>query len=66
MEPAALEWLAAEGYSPEYGIRELARVVDRWIRGPIGQMSVSGDLARRAAEGRPLKVRRTADGVAIE
>ncbi len=66
VDPAAMDWLAQEGYSPEYGIRELARIVDRWVRGPIGQMSVSGDLARRAADRRPLRVRKSPEGVTIE
>jgi len=29
----AAEWLASEGYQPEYGVRELARAVDRWLGG---------------------------------
>jgi ATP-dependent Clp protease ATP-binding subunit ClpA len=62
----AADWLAAEGYQPEYGVRELARAVDRWIRAPIGAMSADGELARRAASGKPLKVRKTAEGVRVE
>jgi len=66
VEPDAAEWLAAEGYQPEYGVRELARVVDRWIRAPIGAMSAEGELARKAASGKPLKVRKTAEGIRVE
>ncbi len=66
VEPEALEWLAAAGYSSEYGIRELGRIIDRYIRGPIGQMVAEGTLDRRAAEQRPVVVRRTAEGVAVE
>ena len=65
VEPEAADWLAAEGYQAEYGVRELARAVDRWIRGPIGAMSAEGELARRAASGTPLKVRKTAEGLRV-
>ncbi len=66
VEPEALEWLAAAGYSSEYGIRELGRVVDRYIRGPIGQMVAEGKLALHAEEGRPVAVRRSPEGVSVE
>ena len=66
VEPEAMEWLAAAGYSTEYGIRELGRVVDRHVRGPIGQMVAEGKLGRHAAESRPVVVRRTAEGIAVE
>jgi ATP-dependent Clp protease ATP-binding subunit ClpC len=62
----AVDWLAEEGYKPEYGVRELARAVDRWIRAPIGAMSAEGELARRAASGTPVKVRKTAEGLKVE
>jgi ATP-dependent Clp protease ATP-binding subunit ClpC len=62
----AADWLAAEGYHPEYGVRELARAVDRWIRAPIGAMSAEGELARRAASGLPVKIRKTAEGLRVE
>jgi len=62
----AASFLAAEGYQPEYGVRELARAVDRWIRAPIGAMSADGELARRAASGTPLKVRKTTEGLRVE
>jgi ATP-dependent Clp protease ATP-binding subunit ClpA len=66
MDADAADWLAGEGYKPEYGVRELARAVDRWIRGPIGAMSAEGELARKAASGKPLKVRKTAEGLRVE
>jgi ATP-dependent Clp protease ATP-binding subunit ClpA len=62
----AQAWLAAEGYQPDYGVRELARAVDRWIRGPIGAMSAEGELARRAAAGIPLKIRKEGEGLRVE
>ena len=62
----AAAFLAAEGYQPEYGVRELARALDRRIRGPIGAMSASGELARKAATGTPVRVRRTTEGIQVE
>ncbi len=66
VEPEAGEWLAAAGYSAEYGIREMERVVDRWVRGPIGTMSANGELERRAASGRPVVLRKGGEGVLVE
>jgi ATP-dependent Clp protease ATP-binding subunit ClpC len=61
----AADFLASEGYRPEYGVRELARVVDRWIRGPLGAMSAGGELSRKAAAGEPVTVRRTPEGLQV-
>jgi ATP-dependent Clp protease ATP-binding subunit ClpC len=66
VEEDAAEWLASEGYRPEYGVRELARAIDRWVRGPIGAMSAEGELARRAAAGLPVKVRKAPEGLRVE
>ncbi len=66
VEPEALEWLAAAAYGSEYGIRELGRLVDRYVRGPIGRMAADGTLGRRAAESRPVFVRRSPDGIEVE
>ena len=63
VEPEATEWLVDAGYSAEYGIRELGRVLDRHVRGPIGAMSADGELSRRAVSGLPLVLRRKGDGV---
>ena len=65
VEPEAMEWLVASGYSAEYGIRELGRVIDRHVRGPIGAMSAEGELSRRAASGEPLALCREGDGVRL-
>ena len=66
VEPAARTWLAEKSFSPEYGVRELARVVDRWVRGPIGALSAQGELARRAAAGRPVVVKAAEEGIKVE
>jgi ATP-dependent Clp protease ATP-binding subunit ClpC len=66
VEPDAREWLASEGYSSEYGVRELARVIDRWIRGPVSELSASGKLGRRAQAGRPVVVKKVPEGIRVE
>jgi ATP-dependent Clp protease ATP-binding subunit ClpA len=65
IEPEAKEWLVSAGYSAEYGIRELGRIIDRHVRGPIGEMSADGELSRRAAKGQPLVLRREGEGVRL-
>ncbi len=66
VEPEAREWLASEGYSPEFGIRELGRVIDRWIRGAVSEMSAAGRLDPAFRSGRPLTVRRSPEGIRVE
>ncbi len=66
VEEDAASFLAAEGYNPDYGVRELARAIDRWIRSPIGAMSAAGDLSRKAADGIPVTVRRGPEGLKVE
>ncbi|MCL5966186.1 MAG: ATP-dependent Clp protease ATP-binding subunit [Deltaproteobacteria bacterium] len=65
VEPEARDWIADQGYSREYGVRELGRVIDRWIRGPIGRMSAEGKLGPLAGSGRSLTVRRAGEGVVL-
>jgi ATP-dependent Clp protease ATP-binding subunit ClpC len=62
----AASFLAAEGFHPDYGVRELARAVDRWVRGPIGALSAEGELARRSASGVPLRIRKAPGGLVVE
>ena len=65
VEPEAREWLADTGYSPEYGVRELGRVIDRWVRGPLSELSARGVLGRRRENGSPVVVRRTEEGIVV-
>jgi ATP-dependent Clp protease ATP-binding subunit ClpA len=65
IDPEAREWLVAAGYSAEYGIRELGRVIDRHVRGPIGEMSADGELSRRARNEQPISLRKEGEGVRI-
>ncbi|HEU5360023.1 MAG TPA: ATP-dependent Clp protease ATP-binding subunit [Candidatus Deferrimicrobiaceae bacterium] len=64
--PEAREWLVEKGYSVEYGVRELARVIDRWVRGPISEMSARGVLGPGRGAGAPVVVRREQEGLVIE
>ncbi len=66
VEPEAREWLAEAGYSPEYGVRELGRVIDRWIRGPISEQSAMGMLWRKRGANAPVVVRREGEGIVVE
>jgi len=66
VEPEAREWLAETGYSPEYGVRELGRVIDRWVRGPISEQSARGVLGREKGAHAPVVVRRTEEGIVVE
>jgi ATP-dependent Clp protease ATP-binding subunit ClpC len=62
VDDAVRSFLAEEGYRPEYGVRELARAIDRWIRGPIGALSASGELTRKAGAGEAVSVRMGSGG----
>ncbi|HBO70131.1 MAG TPA: ATP-dependent chaperone ClpB, partial [Deltaproteobacteria bacterium] len=63
VEPEAREWLAEEGNSPEYGIRELGRAIDRWIRGPVSERIAAGKLE---PGGRPVVARKGPEGIVLE
>jgi ATP-dependent Clp protease ATP-binding subunit ClpC len=66
VEPEAREWLVETGYSTEYGVRELARVIDRWVRGPISVLSARGELGPGRGEGTPILVKRSEEGIIVE
>jgi ATP-dependent Clp protease ATP-binding subunit ClpC len=66
VEPEAREWLVETGYSAEYGVRELARVIDRWVRGPISELSARGLLGRDRGAGTPVLVRRVEEGIIVK
>jgi ATP-dependent Clp protease ATP-binding subunit ClpC len=42
------DFLAKAGYSPQYGVRELRRTVERLIQIPLSELVLSGDLKRYA------------------
>ncbi|BFZ54559.1 chaperone ATPase hsp78 [Savitreella phatthalungensis] len=55
---SAREWLCEEGYSVEYGLRPLNRLIERSILIPISQLLIKGQLA----DGNTVKVDRHHDG----
>ena len=46
--PAVGRWIAQRGFSPDYGARELRRVIQREIETPLARLVIEGDLARGA------------------
>jgi ATP-dependent Clp protease ATP-binding subunit ClpC len=66
VDPEAREWLVDTGYNAEYGVRELARVIDRWVRGPISELSARGLLGRAKGGGTPVLVRRVGEGIIVQ
>ena len=43
---AAKEWLAREGFDPEYGARPLRRTVQRYVEDPLSRKILSGELSK--------------------
>ena len=43
---AAREWLADNGYEPEFGARPMARLVESAIKRPLAEALLFGDLDR--------------------
>jgi ATP-dependent Clp protease ATP-binding subunit ClpA len=41
---AAREWMATEGYKPEFGAREMSRVVHNHIKKPLADLMLFGAL----------------------
>ena len=41
---AAREWMASEGYKPEFGAREMGRVVHNFIKKPLADLMLFGPL----------------------
>jgi ATP-dependent Clp protease ATP-binding subunit ClpC len=46
MYQRAYEYLAEKGYNPEFGARELERVVNRHVANPISDMILKGEIQR--------------------
>jgi ATP-dependent Clp protease ATP-binding subunit ClpC len=42
--PAVARWVAQRGFSPEYGARELRRVIQREIEAPLSQLLIAGEV----------------------
>jgi ATP-dependent Clp protease ATP-binding subunit ClpB len=59
--PAALAWLAKEGYDPAFGARPLKRVIQRQIADPVATMILSGTVTDDAT----VTVDAAAEGLTI-
>ena len=61
LDPAAQDWLAAEGYDPIYGARPLKRVIQRSLQNPLASLLLEGklhdgDVVRVGSDGRTLSL----------
>jgi ATP-dependent Clp protease ATP-binding subunit ClpC len=46
IQPEAEQLLARAGYSTQYGVRELARTVERMVQAPLSRLILNGTLAQ--------------------
>ncbi len=46
--PAALRWLAQQGYDPQYGARPLRRAIQRYVESPLSIQILRGDFGAAA------------------
>ena len=46
--PAVARWIATKGFSTDYGARELRRVIQREIEGPLSRLLIEGDIPQNA------------------
>jgi ATP-dependent Clp protease ATP-binding subunit ClpA len=58
LEPAAREWLGDRGYDPKMGARPMARVIQEYIKRPLAEKLLFGDLS----EGGHVRIVLTPDG----
>ena len=49
VEPEVAESVAAAGFSPTYGARELRRTIERLVEAPLAELVLSGELGRHPA-----------------
>jgi len=62
LEAEALAFLAEEGYSAEYGARNVGRVLRRRIAEPMAELALRDDWDRASA----IRVRRSGEALALE
>jgi ATP-dependent Clp protease ATP-binding subunit ClpC len=58
---SAIDWIAENGYEPEYGARPLRRLIQREVDDRIADLFVTGELADGAA----VTVDASADGIVV-
>jgi ATP-dependent Clp protease ATP-binding subunit ClpB len=61
VQPAALNWLAEEGYDPTYGARPLKRVIQRQLQNPLAGMILEGAVH----DGETIDISAGKDGLVI-
>ena len=61
LDPAAMKWLADEGYDPVFGARPLKRVIQRHLQDPLAEMILAGDIK----DGDTVHVGAGADGLIV-
>jgi ATP-dependent Clp protease ATP-binding subunit ClpB len=61
VQPAALSWLAEEGYDPTYGARPLKRVIQRQLQNPLAGMILEGAVH----DGETIDISAGKDGLVI-
>jgi len=61
LDPAAVEWLAEQGYDPVYGARPLKRVIQRSLQNPLAGMLLDGTIR----DGETVHVSAGRDGLTI-
>jgi len=66
MDPGRRDWLAAEGYQPEYGVGNSPVPWTRWIRPDRGDEAPRGVRAPGPPRGTPLRVKKTTEGLRVE
>jgi ATP-dependent Clp protease ATP-binding subunit ClpB len=62
VDQAAREYLAEEGYDPDFGARPLKRTIQREVQDPLALKVVSGEVK----EGDNIKVTRGLEGLQFE
>lgn len=60
--PGVEDLVVAEGFSPQYGVRELRRAVERLVLSPLSSLALSG----RLKEGRSWRVAQQEGSVSVE
>ena len=59
MSDSAKDWLAKEGFDPQYGARPLRRAVQRYVENPLSNRILAGDFK----EGDVVRVEATPEGL---
>jgi ATP-dependent Clp protease ATP-binding subunit ClpB len=62
VDQAAREYLAEEGYDPDFGARPLKRTIQREVQDPLALKVVSGEVK----EGDTIEVTRVLEGLQFE